>query len=306
MEEKRTSSIQTARSAPGHRHYHALGQRGVLGEWELVELLGEGQWSRVYSARPRDCAEQWPADYALKVAALDPERRRQAAGLLACEALVGRAVEHPHLVSVLAADLQSTPPYLVMPLMQGVTLDRVVAAPAPLRTPHALWIVRQVAEALAALHAAGWIHADVKPANVSLTAQGHATLIDLGFALRLGSRECAPGGSLRGSPTYTAPEMISAAMPVTDRCDIYSLGILLFELLTGQPPFVFDQPGPLMLAHLQQPVPRVRQRVPSLPRGVCELVQSLLAKEPLRRPAATELMDRLVDLEIATLAERAA
>ena len=104
---------------------------------------------------------------------------------------------HPHLIAVLSAQLETAPHYLVMPLLQGATLRTVLAACGPLPTPHALWIVRQIAESLAALHEAGWIHADVKPGNIHVSPSGHATLIDLGFALRRDSAECAPGASAR-------------------------------------------------------------------------------------------------------------
>jgi serine/threonine-protein kinase len=304
MDPYHTSSTNRPRTHGSHRH--GLSARHVVGGWELVDCLGQGEWSTVYSGRPRDCPPDWPADYAIKIARLDAQRRQQARQLLVCEAAASRAVVHPHLVSVLAAELELTPPLLVMPLLQGTTLERALAAHAPFSTPHALWITRQVAEALQALHDAGWVHADVKPGNIHVSVEGHATLIDLGFAMQLQSADCGVGGSLRGSPMYTAPEMISSAVPVDGQCDVYSLGATLYELLTGTPPFAERDPGRLMLAHLQQPVPHPRRAIPSLHRGVAALLRGMLAKEPLRRPPPSDLIRQLVDLEIATLEERVA
>lgn len=296
--EMRTGTDSCPRRTPGGP---------CIGKWKLVACLGGGQWSTVYSARPRDCPDDWPADYAIKIARCGDQRERvRAEQLLAREATVGRTVVHPHLVTVFSAHLERVPPMLVMPRLPGATLEQAIVGQAPFATPHALWIVRQVAEALAALHTAGWVHADVKPGNIQVSSAGHATLIDLGFALSLGTEECAAGGSLRGSLTYTAPEMISSAVAIDQRCDIYSLGVTLFELLTGTPPFVERDPGPMMLAHMQRQIPDPRRKLPSLHRGVWELLQDMLAKQPLRRPGTQELVDRLVDLEIATFDERVA
>ena len=280
--------------------------RSYLGGWELVRVLGEGEWATVHAGRPRDCEDDQPLDYAIKVARLDGGKQRQAEQLFAREALIGRTVTHPHLMAVLSTHTGSSPAYIVMPLMQGATLDAALLQCGRFAVPHALWIVRQVAEALAALHRAGWMHADVKPSNICLTRTGHATLIDLGFALKLDSPECAAGSSLRGTLTYTAPEMISSAVPSSAHCDIYSLGISLYELLIGRPPFADAEPGSLMLSHLQRPVPNPRHVLPTLHRDIWQLLQDMLAKEPLRRPCAEELVQRLVDLEIATLEQRVA
>ena len=209
-------------------------------------------------------------------------------------------------MAVLSDHTDSSPAYIVMPLMQGAALGTALSQCGRFAAPHALWIVRQVAEALAALHRAGWMHADVKPSNIYVTRTGHATLIDLGFALKLDSPECAAGSSLRGTLTYTAPEMISSAVPGGARCDVYSLGISLYELLIGRPPFSDTDPGSLILAHLQRAVPNPRHVLPTLHRDLWQLLQDMLAKEPLRRPDAEELVQRLVDLEIATLEQRVA
>jgi serine/threonine-protein kinase len=103
---------------------------------------------------------------------------------------------------------------------------------------------------------------------------------------------------------YTAPEMISSATWVDERTDTYSLGITLYELLTGNPPFTDEDLGRLMLAHLQRTVPNPRRTLPGLDHEVNRLLRDMLAKEPLRRPTDAELVRRLVDLEIATLEER--
>jgi len=297
-----TNPIQseTARRSTAHRH------ATQLGAWELLGPIGAGEWSTVFQARPRGCPTDWPADYAVKVARVEGSAGACAQTLITREATVGRVVVHPHLIAVLAAQLDTAPCYLVMPLLQGATLQAVLAACGPLPAPQALWIVRQIAESLETLHQAGWIHADIKPGNIHVSPSGHATLIDLGFALRRGSPECAPGAALRGTLRYTAPEMISSAVAVDERSDIYSLGITLYELLTGEPPFIDEDPGRLMLAHLQRPVPNPRRRLPGLHHGVHALLRGMLAKEPLRRPSAAELIRQLVTLEIATLAERGA
>jgi serine/threonine-protein kinase len=226
--------------------------------------------------------------------------------LLCREAMVGRVVAHPHLVAILSANVKQLPYYLVMPLLEGASLETAISQHAPLPVPYALWIARQIAEALAALHEAGWMHADVKPANIIVSTEGHATLVDLGFALKLDTEECAAGAALRGTMTYTAPEMISSAVSVNGQCDIYSLGVTLFEMLTGAPPFVASDPGKLALAHMQQAVPSPRRTAPLLSRDVSRLLEAMLAKQPLRRPNADELTRELADLEIATLEERIA
>jgi serine/threonine-protein kinase len=168
----------------------------------------------------------------------------------------------------------------------------------------ALWITRQIAEALTVLHAAGWIHADVKPENVMLSAEGHATLLDLGFALQAGSTECRRGNELRGTIAYTAPEMISAVEPRDQQSDIYSLGATLYEMLTGQPAFAAADVCQLAAAHLHRPPPNPRQRVPGLHPRVSKLLQQMLAKQPLRRPSAAALVEQLVDLEILVFDDR--
>jgi serine/threonine-protein kinase len=277
-----------------------------VGDWTLVSLLGQGLWSRVFRARPREMPADHPADYAVKLVDRHVRQVGRATQLLRREAAVAGNLSHPHLVAVLSSDTEHDPPYLVMPLLKGATVHEALIRTGPLAPPHALWITRQVAEALRALHQAGWLHADVKPGNIYVSSEGHVTLFDLGFALRRNSRECVPGSEIRGTPAYTSPEMYSPSVHVDDRCDIYSLGVTLYEMLTGQPPFPGESAAQLAKAHSEQPPPNPRRLLPGLCPGITKLLQTMLAKEPLRRPDANELIIRLTELEIATLEERIA
>jgi len=137
-----------------------------LGRWEPVALAAEGAWSRVYRARPLGARGDRAAAYALKTPRPECQGDARAAALLAREAAAGQGISHPHLIPVLEANLRHTPPFLVMPWLDGSTLQASLAAGALIDLPEALWIVRQVAEALAALDAGGWVHGDVKPGNI--------------------------------------------------------------------------------------------------------------------------------------------
>ena len=121
-----------------------------LGRWELVTLAAEGNWSQIYRARPLGSSPQRQAAYALKTLRPQAQQDPRAAALLAREARAGRSISHPHLIPVLEAGLGHAPPYLVMPWLEGTTLETGLAAGAAIDLPAALWIVRQVAEALGA------------------------------------------------------------------------------------------------------------------------------------------------------------
>lgn len=276
-----------------------------LGTWRLVSLLGTGAWSRVYKAQPADSPADRPADYALKVAHLHGPHAAQAAAFLRREAQVGRSVSHPHLAPILAFSLDTEPCFVVSPRLEGVTLAAALAAGQRPSLPHALWIVRQTAEALGALHSEGWLHGDVKPGNIIISARGHATLIDLGFARRLDERTGRADHALLATLAYAAPEVFTNTVAPSAFSDVYSLGVVLFEMLTGQLPFLATDPTDLAVAHLQQIPPDARTLAPHLPPRIGWLLKRMLAKEPLRRPDISELISLLVELEVETFTERA-
>lgn len=296
-------SLRPSTSARERRIPHeALGR---IGPWSLARLAGEGSLCRVYQARPAEGPADRPASYALKALKETWEQRPAAVEVMRREAIVGRKVTHRNLISVLSAHVGAAPYFVVMPWLEGETLADMLARMQPLSTPVALWIARQAAEALDALHAAGWMHADVKPANIFIAAEGHVTLLDLGFARRPEEGGSAVDRCVCGTFHYIAPEMVTSALRPDIRSDIYSLGVTLYEMLSGRLPFVGDDLATLAELHRQGDAPSLRSLVPQLSRHVANLVHLMLAKEPLRRPQTPrELIELLVALEIETFAER--
>ena len=276
-----------------------------VGPWELVRLIGTGALTRVYQARPADGRRDGPACYAVKVLTEAWEDNVGAIGLLRAEARVGRKVSHPHVVSILASSVQEPPYYVAMPLLPGATLDARLRGSERLEVPFALWIARQAAEGLAALAARGLMHADVKPSNLFLAGDGHVTLIDLGFARPADSGGGVGDRPVVGTISYMAPEMITSALAADARSDIYSLGVVLYEMLAGRLPFEGRDAAEVAVMHRQAVPEPLKKHTPQLSTPVAHLVHQMLAKEPLRRPQSpSELVDRLARLEIETFAER--
>lgn len=292
------ASLALRSTTDGRRRYpSAQGER--LGDWELVSRLAEGRVAEVFAARP--WGSQDPPRYALKRLRRVWDDVPEAIASLICEAQAAQDVSHPHVVPVLAAELHQGLRYLVFPLLEGEAL--ALEAGAPHRgLPEILWIARQAAEGLSALHTAGWLHGDIKPQHVIVSPEGHATLIDLGFATPIGTLSMR--SAVRGTPRYLAPECLVSTLRVDHRSDLYSLGATLYEWIAGRPPFVGDTMAELARQHRQDRPTDLRALAPGLPLGVVELVRDLLSKSPERRPlSAAEVVERLWPLEIAAFAD---
>jgi hypothetical protein len=185
--------------------------------------------------------------------------------------------------------------FIVMELVPGETLRDLISRAAPLSPHLAVVIAAQVADALAYAHAQGLVHRDIKPANILLRDEGPGALrvkvADFGIAKAAATvgGDLTASGTVLGTPKYLSPEQVQGKEP-DPRADLYSLGIVLFEMLAGRPPFLESTDMATALAHVQQPVPLLSDVVPGLPPELTDLVGALLAKDPAQRvPSALVL-----------------
>jgi serine/threonine-protein kinase len=190
------------------------------------------------------------------------------------EVELARRIDSPNVVRVLGYGIREGLPYVALEYVEGRSLRELIAEHGPYAWAEARALLAQIASGLAAAHDAGVVHRDVKPSNILVTAEGLAKLTDFGIATALDLTKLTGTSTLLGTPTYMAPEG-----PLDARSDLYSLGIVAYELLTGLPPFEGDSHQAVILAHVRT-APDLA-RLPAAARG---LVGSLLAKDPGRRP----------------------
>ena len=276
----------------------------VVGRWRLVSRISDGPLASLFLARPDHSPPHHPADYVVKMLQPAHVQDRMAIELLRREANLGSQAIHPHLISLLAAHVEDPPYYLVMPRLVGATMRELIARGTPSLVPEMLWYCRQTVAALGALHERGWLHADVKPDNIFISPAGHATLLDLGLARRTGRMRGPDPQPFVGTLNYAAPETFSDTRGVDVRSDIYSLGVTLYEALTGRVPFACESSIEIVEAHRTATPINPRSVNPQIPAGVNRLLSHMLAKDPLRRPAsAAECAECLVALEVETIGD---
>ncbi len=281
---------------------------GRIGPWQLVRMISESELARVYVARPAEGAADGPASYVVKVLRKEWWRDAHAIEMQRRAAWVGRKVSHPHLLPVLSAGVDQPPFYTVSPKLEGRSLAKILEQQRRLPMAVTLWIARQVAEALDALHTtARMIHSDVKPANIVVAPDGHATLVDLGFVHTPGESRHWSSRPVYGTLNYLAPEALTSSLSASPQSDVYSLGVTLYEVITGTVPFVGRDAESLIRQHRETKPDCVTVRRPETPPEVALLIARMLAKEPMRRPeSAAEVVDELVRLEIDSFAARSA
>ena len=208
------------------------------------------------------------------------------------EARSAASLSHPNIVPVYdRGDTEDGSSYIAMEYVPGGTLKERLDERGPIEPRRALAATAQVAEALGAAHAKGVIHRDIKPQNILLTETGHLKVADFGIARAASAATISATNAVFGTAGYLSPEQ-ALGEPATPRSDLYSLGIVLYEMLTGTVPFRADNPVAVCMKHVTEPLRPPRKLDPTIPEAVDALVVKMLAKDPADRPAsASELLD---------------
>lgn len=277
--------------------------------YSVVEEMEGGGMSRVFRARDVNLDR----DVVIKVlrvtlaAAVSVERFRR-------EIMVSAGLQHPNIVPVLSAGEVDGLPYFMMPFVRGESL-RARMARGPLSIRETISVMRDVARALGHAHEHGIIHRDVKPDNILLSG-GAATVTDFGVAKAVSASRRGSDrpqhatmtgvGISLGTPAYMAPEQAAADPKLDHRADLYSLGIVAYEMLAGAPPFHGRSPQAVLSAHLTERPKPIRQRRYDVPDALVALMEACLEKEPQARPkTATEVVRALDSMDASSGAHQA-
>ncbi|MCU0726598.1 MAG: serine/threonine protein kinase, partial [Planctomycetes bacterium] len=265
-----------------------------LGRYEIVGKLGSGGMGTVFAARETESGDR----VALKVLGStivdDPEKFRR----FEQEVVALSRLDHPHVVRLLGPlERDGASVFFAMELLEGETLSARLRRDGPLPVPAALSVARPLLGALAAAHAAGVVHRDVKPSNILLTSKG-LKITDFGLARMEDLSRLTTTGQLMGTLDYMSPEQCEGKR-VDARTDLYSLGIVLHEMLAGAPPFRRESPGATLKGHLHDEPPTLDSIRSDLPPGLSTFVSRLLSKSPEDRfpdaPAALAALDGVRD-----------
>ena len=257
---------------------------------ELLERIGRGSQAIVYKCR------QVEMDRIVAVKILDPRSAGDTAARdrFLREARAAAVLSHPNIVTIHEIRPLRNTISIVMEYVDGGTLADLLKVRRRFDPAEAIAIVRQAAEGLKAAHERGIIHRDIKPRNIMLTSDGLVKLADMGLARHVAEAEDAAGKAC-GTPYYISPEQVTGDPPPDHRTDLYSLGVTLYEMVAGRPPFVADSPKQIMRMHVLGARPDPREVVPDLPQTLCWLLAKAMAREPEDRYQAAEAFIEALD-----------
>ena len=250
----------------------------TVGDYQIAAILGAGGMGRVYKVRNliSDRVE------AMKVLLPNLESEPELVDRFLREIKVQASLDHPNIAALHTAQRVGNQLLMFMEFVEGESLESLLQR-GPLPAAYGVNYIGQVAAALAYAHARGVIHRDIKPANMMLTPDGTVKLMDFGIAKAAADRRLTQTGHTVGSLYYMSPEQINGAQNLDARSDLYSLGVALYELVTGRRPFQGDSDYSIMAAHLQStPVPPI-QIDPNVPAPLNQIILTAIAKDPAQR-----------------------
>ncbi len=247
----------------------------VSGRYRVQSLLGQGGMGAVYKCNDLALGEPVALKFLLGSFASDPKMIER----FMHELKTVRRIQHKAIVPNFDMGEWQSLRYIVMQYIDGKSLALILQERRKLPLEEALPLIAQIVSGLKAAHDAGVVHRDLKTDNILVDAKGNAYILDFGIARKTDSVRLTTSGEVLGSPLYIAPEQ-AQGQDVDHRADIYSLGVILFEILTGDVPFNGDDALAVALKHVMSPVPSPRERLPTLPLHVERAVMRCLAKKP--------------------------
>jgi len=269
----------------------------LAGRYELIEKIGDGGMAVVYKGKDRLLNRY----VAIKILRPEFTKDEQFIENFRRESQAAAGLSHPNIVGVYDVGKEGNIYYIVMELIDGKVLSQIIKEKGKLDYKEAIHIIRQVASALSLAHKNQIVHRDVKPHNILITSTGVAKLADFGIAKAVSAATIVGGSNkVMGSVHYFSPEQARGAY-VDERSDIYSLGIVLYEMLTGKVPFDGDNPVTIALMHINDDVPSVTEEVPGLPPQLEKIIQKATAKyQSNRYKVIDDMISDLDDIEFIT------
>src|SRR5450631_92362 len=276
----------------------------IAGRYRLEAVIGRGGMSTVYKAF--DTVLERPV--AIKLMHREITSDSDQLERFRREARSVAQLNHPHVVTVIDAGEEPTAdtegagpgstgtPYIVLEYVDGETLKDIIRREGPLEIPQAIAYAIEIARALGAAHERQIVHRDVKPHNILISEEGGAKITDFGIARTLTEQGLTMAGRVLGTTDYVSPEQ-ALGQPVTGQSDLYSLGIVLYEMLTGDVPFHADSPVAVAMKHVREDVPDVQLMRPEVSAATASVVDRAVAKDLSRRyPDATSMVAELEEV----------
>ncbi|MBN1317921.1 MAG: serine/threonine protein kinase, partial [Anaerolineales bacterium] len=260
------------------------------GRYRLLEKIGSGGMSLVYKAQDTALGRLVAVKVLHESLTGDPtflERFRR-------EAHAAASLSHPNVVTVHDVGQDGNRHYIVMELVQGDDLKNIIRKKAPLSLDLALDLAIQICRGVGYAHRSGFVHCDVKPQNVLVTGENRAMVADFGIARVISEATMSRSDIAWGTPHYFSPEQ-AAGEKATPASDVYAIGVILFEMLTGRLPFIAETPTALALKHIREDAPFVTDLNPDIPIQVAKIISKVLSKEPSARYRTADQFGRILE-----------
>ena len=269
-----------------------MAQRILHQRYELLELIGGGGMADVY--RARDKLLDRPV--AVKILHEQFKSDREFIDKFHREAQAAARLSHANIVNIFDVGVEGNDHYIVMEYVPGSTLKDLIKQQGHLPVAQALRVAEDIARALAHAHDNNLVHCDIKPHNILMMPDGSAKVADFGIARAVTESTMTYTGNIVGSVHYFSPEQAKGTM-ITPKSDVYALGVVLYEMLTGVLPFTGETPVSIAVQHLQDTPRPVRELEPSIPPAVEAIVSRTMSKAPEARPSSDELVEELRQAE---------